>query len=180
MLSAVFRSAFDTASNRCAAAEDLGADNRNKGAPGFWRIQGARYKVRSITALACDIFQITCGVSYVAKQPLMHFLHWAQKRNKEFKEQQQHEDTVYGATPMSELVAFKAWEIQAELEALLADCNLVWCSVFRLAAGHDGKSQEGTRQLIVAAVLLVAAGWDYRVCEAMGSENQLELSGELS
>ena len=129
LLAEVFKNAFDNDRNRTDAAEDLQEDACNTDAPGFWRVQGAKYKVNSVNALRSDIFQITCLVSFSVKGPLMHFLYWAQARNKAYNKSLKHDEADYGSTPMSELVCGMADSIAENFGKLLVDDNLflLWC-----------------------------------------------------
>jgi hypothetical protein len=159
----IFVHAFDTKSVRREATAATPAMD-DDGA-GFWRVSGAKNKVMVFTALNNLIFLIQVSVSYTVKSPLIYFLHWAQKRNKEYNQQldrfRADPTKIVETTPAFELVTEKCAAIAGEFDKLLDEGNLIWTKVHQLT-GRNPRLHAGAKALIVGGACLAAADWDLR------------------
>lgn len=160
---AVVRRAYDCKSVRQSAQEDMPI-SEDKGE--FWRVWSAKAKVNVVKSMNCTIFLIHLNVSYIVKNPLIHFLNWGQKVNRA------HEanitklaadpcNFVIVTTPAFDLVTHKCSVIAAEIENLTDAANTIWTPVLHLAADNP-RMQKGARTLAVGAMYLAAADWDMR------------------
>ena len=107
-------------------------------------------------------FIIKCMCSSVCQSPLRHFYAWLQKRAKDFNEKKEADpDHVYlGATPLSDLVAYKSKEIRSEFDDLLVEGRIHFSHVWPLVPQRDVME---TRALIVSLAATGACQYDMRV-----------------
>eukprot|EP00959_Pyramimonas_sp_CCMP1952_P100233 2096159-Pyramimonas_sp.AAC.1 len=136
------------------------------------RQKNKQYRYIAAQAASDPVYIATVQISFVAKGPFLHLLHWIEKRKKEHANASatRAPEPYLGETPYSLLAGEKGEQVTMDIARLLTDDArndaAAWGAVWGLLPNH---LHSKARLLIVSLVLRGAAEWHYRVYAGLRS-----------